>query len=465
MTTTHVKSDARRDHQPPLPEDPVLISLQNAEQQYIETRALREEQSKEIETLTQKLARQESSSKRLASQLEAATKHLADEKKRADREKARGKELTDCLRDVHRALFDGNIYSLILKACLTATGATRGLYITARGSADLLKIRAAVDIDGYPAAPPSTFVKALCAKALQEKDTVVCTKDDLSDLPDPSKQSEQFQNCAVAPVVLMKNFDGIVIVADKVSGDFNEEDIEILLSVGDQASVAVENARLQRELQSAYLATVSMLADVVEAKDPYTQGHCEMVSRYARLTAEQLALADNEKSLVCYGALLHDVGKICVSDGVLNKPGPLLPEERELMRAHVRVGHDLLARVPALKTVADIVLHHHEWYDGSGYPEGLKGDDIPIAARVVCVVDAYCAMITKRSYKDAYSDQRARDELLRCSGTQFDAKVVEAFIRVLDMPDSADDDDDYDAECGVLPGFAHIRDLQLAYQE
>ncbi len=85
------------------------------------------------------------------------------------------------------------------------------------------------------------------------------------------------------------------------------------------------------------------------------------------------------------------------------------------MRAHVRVGHDLIARVPALQNVADVVLHHHEWYDGSGYPEGLEGENIPIAARIVCVADAYCAMITKRSYKDAYSDDRARAELVRCS--------------------------------------------------
>ncbi len=462
MTTTQTKKGVNHQQAPSLPGDPVLRSLHEAEEEYKEFRALWDEQSSELEATSEKLTREEAAGKRLAAQLESAKKHLDEEKKRAERERKRTKELTTCLKDVHRALFDGNIYSLILKACLTATGATRGLYMTARGSADFLKIRAAVDINGYPAAPPSDFIKALCYKALEEKDTVVCTRDDLSDLPNPSNPSEHFQNCAVAPVVLMKNFDGIVIVADKISGDFNEEDVEILLSVGDQASVAVENARLQRELQSAYLATVSMLADVVEAKDPYTHGHCEMVSRYARLTAEQLALKDYERSLVCYGALLHDVGKICVSDGVLNKPGPLLPEERELMRAHVRVGHDFLARVPALQTVANVVLHHHEWYDGSGYPEGLKGEEIPIAARIVCVVDAYCAMITKRSYKDAYSDQRARDELHRCAGTQFDAKVVEAFIKVLDMPEANDEDEDYDAECGVLPGFGQLRELQYA---
>src|SRR4030095_11402518 len=111
-------------------------------------------------------------------------------------------------------------------------------------------------------------------------------------------------------------------------------------------------------------------------------------------------LTDAERGLVCYGGLLHDVGKIGVSDGVLNKPGRLMPEEWELMRSHVRVGRDLLGHVPALEQVADVVLHHHERYDGGGYPDGLKGEEIPLTSRIVCVADAYCAMIAKRSYKE-----------------------------------------------------------------
>lgn len=267
-------------------------------------------------------------------------------------------------------------------------------------------------MDGYPETQPSDFIKALANKALDENATFVCNNaDDLSRLPQPSKPSEQFRNFMIAPVVLLKNFDGVIIAADKISVEFDKEDMETLLSVGDQAAVAVENVHLHRELQTAYLSTVSMLADAVEAKDPYTHGHCELVSRYARLTAEHLSLTDYDRSLVCYSALLHDVGKIGVSDGVLNKPGPLLPEERELVRSHVRVGHDLISRVGPLGPVTDAVLYHHEWYDGTGYPDGLKGEEIPMASRIVCVVDAYCAMITRRSYKEAYTTDRARNEL------------------------------------------------------
>lgn len=442
--------------------DPVLSHLRSAEELYAELRLAAEQQRTELENAQSLLERARHDNKALDKKIDSLERRLDEERKKAERQKERAYQLACCLKDVHRSLFDGNVYSLILKACLTVTGGTRGLYVTARGARDKLVVRAAVDMDGYPQARPSEFIKALCHKALDENDTIVCTRDDMSDMPEPSRPSEQLSNCIIAPVVLLKNFDGIVIVADKLNGEFDEEDVETVLSVGDQAAVAVENVRLHRELQGAYLSTVSMLADAVEAKDPYTHGHCEMVSRYARLTAERLNLSDYDLSLVCYAALLHDVGKIGVSDGILNKAGPLLPEERELVRAHVRVGHDLLCKVSALDAIADVVLHHHEWYDGTGYPDGLKGEDIPIASRIVCVVDAYSAMITKRSYKEAYMHERACEELIRCSGTQFDPKVVDAFLAVLESPDSSDQDEDDAAECGVLPGFSHIREFQQA---
>jgi HD-GYP domain-containing protein (c-di-GMP phosphodiesterase class II) len=146
---------------------------------------------------------------------------------------------------------------------------------------------------------------------------------ELDDLPPPTRPGEHFRNCLAAPVMLLHQLDGIILVFDKLHGDFEEEDVEALLSVGDQASVALENRRLQRELQQAYINTVGLLADTMEAKDPYTQGHCAQVSRYAHRTAQYLGLSAEEQSIVYYTGLLHDVGKIGVSDGVLNKPGPL----------------------------------------------------------------------------------------------------------------------------------------------
>ena len=196
------------------------------------------------------------------------------------------------------------------------------------------------------------------------------------------------------------------------------------------------HSTLQDEERRAYVATIACLADAVQAKDPYTQGHCERVSHYARAAGERLGLSEAELRVTCYAALLHDVGKIGVSDGVLNKAGPLLPEERKLVEAHVRIGHDLLTGVPVLREVASAVLYHHERFDGLGYPEGLAGDRIPMASRIVAVVDAYCAMLDERSYKQAYPPERARAELIRCSGSQFDPRVVPAVLSAIDEVDA-----------------------------
>jgi putative nucleotidyltransferase with HDIG domain len=303
----------------------------------------------------------------------------------------------------------------------------------------------------YPQAAPSDFLRAVCRKVLHAQEPLVCNDPSpLSGLPAPAGPAEEFHNCLVVPAVVLSHFNGVLVMFDKVEGPYEAEDVEVVLSVGDQAAVALENRRLQDELLAAYFSVVGVLADAVEAKDPYTHGHCEMVAQYGRWTAERLGLPEEEWSVVCFGGLLHDVGKIGVSDGVLNKVGKLLPEEWDLMRSHVRVGHDLLARVPALERVADVVLHHHEHYDGKGYPEGLTGERISLASRIICVVDAYAAMITRRSYKESMTEAEARAELLRCKGSHFDPAVVDAFLSVLDNPPQKPDCPD---SCGSPPDF------------
>ncbi len=401
------------------------------------------------------------SERRLAAELQQLQEQIALEKRRTARQQARSRQLAEAIKDLHRSFLEGNIYNLILRACLTITGATRGLYLTAWD--DKLRIRAAIDIDGYPKEPPSEFLRALCRRATQTNDTIVCNgPEDQIDLPASERPGEQFQNFLVAPVVLMKHFNGIVLLADKFDGSFNEEDVDVVLGIGKQGAIAVENRRLQDELLRAYFSVVSVLADAVEAKDPYTRGHCEMVARYARRTAERLGLTAAERSIVCFGGLLHDVGKIGISDGILNKPGKLMPEEWELMRSHVRVGRDLLDRVPALHRVADVVLHHHERYDGAGYPDGLGAEQISLASRIICVADAFCAMISKRSYKESMTEDEACMELRRCRGTHFDPTVVDAFLELLKEPEEIDDCPD---GCGLPPDFNHPFELQHALEQ
>ncbi|MBW3622475.1 MAG: HD domain-containing protein [Armatimonadetes bacterium] len=470
--------------QPSSAEDPVLSHLLQAGKQYqhlLDEKARQEEElhetrsgleavqaqlgtvqsqsrnlQEDLNTVRKELEKSEEAQEGLQAELQRAQARLDQERRNGQDHRDRAEHLAREIRQIHRSLLgpDGNIYLLLLHACLNLTGAKRGLYVTARGDGPPFRIRAAIEVDGYPDAPPSEFIQALCRKALKEDETFVCNDGgDLAGLPSPERDGERFESLIVAPVVLLQNLDGVVVVADKENGEFGKEDEEVLVSIGDHAAIAAENQKLRRDLLDAYLSTITMLADAVEAKDPYTRGHCEQVSRFARHIADRLGMPEPERDIVCYAALLHDVGKIGVSDGVLNKPGPLLPEEFDLVRSHVRTGQTLILNVPALERVADVVLHHHEWFDGSGYPDGLKGEEIPLGSRIICAVDSYCAMITRRSYKEAYSEERARAELQRCSGTQFDPEVVREFMAVLDSPEAFDPDEDDISACGILPGM------------
>ena len=449
----HDREVEARDPAPGADADPVLTDLELAAEHYRALRTKWERQGSELAAAHAAVDEQRERAARLEAELALARQRLARQRDEARRQRVRTAELKEAVKSLHLSLFRGGLHLELLRACLSITGARRGLYVTAKPPAGRLRVRAAVGMEGYPGRPPSRYIETLCRRAIAERRTIVCNGPaQAPPEPVPAEDVEHFANYLVAPVVVLSDLDGVVVIGDK-EGEFDERDVETLLSVGDHAAVAVENVRLERELQHAYLAVVSMLADAVEAKDPYTKGHCEEVSRYARLVARHLGLGERDVSLACYAALLHDVGKIAVSDGVLNKPGPLLPEEVALVRTHVRVGHDLLRGVPGLAAVAEVVLHHHERWDGAGYPDGLAGEQIPVASRIVTVADAYCAMRDRRSYKDPLGDADAREELRRGAGAQFDPSVVLAFLAVLDLPESDDGDEDFYAECGMRPGL------------
>lgn len=148
----------------------------------------------------------------------------------------------------------------------------------------------------------------------------------------------------------------------------------------------------------------------------------------AVLVGEELGLSEKELEDLHFGSILHDVGKIGVPDTILNKPGKLNDEEWVQMRAHAAIGADILKPIPRLAGAADIVRHHHERYDGKGYPDGLAGEDIPVGARIMTTIDSYSAMVDRRSYKAARPHEDAVAELKRCSGSQFDLRVVDAFL-------------------------------------
>ncbi len=173
------------------------------------------------------------------------------------------------------------------------------------------------------------------------------------------------------------------------------------------------------------------LALSVEEKDEATQGHCHRIERLALHTGERLGLSGDQLITLSYAAYLHDVGKVKVPDEILNKPGSLTGDEWEEMRKHPDYGAEMLGEKDFLREAAEVVRAHHERYDGTGYPRGLRGEEIPIEARIIAVVDAYDAMTSDRPYRPAMSKEEALEELKKNAGTQFDPRVVNAFLLVI----------------------------------
>ncbi|HWH35429.1 MAG TPA: HD domain-containing phosphohydrolase [Acidimicrobiales bacterium] len=188
-------------------------------------------------------------------------------------------------------------------------------------------------------------------------------------------------------------------------------------------------------LRRAYVETIRSFAFVVEAKDAYTGAHLERCRAYGVALMEALGVAAEHPDAE-YGFLLHDAGKIGIPERILSKPGPLTAGEWRIMRTHPVIGYQMLENIPHMTTAAEIVRCHHEMFDGSGYPERLAGDEIPLAARAFSIVDAFDAMTTDRPYRQALGADHAAGELARMAGTQFDPDVVDVFLPLIgDLPD------------------------------
>ena len=186
-------------------------------------------------------------------------------------------------------------------------------------------------------------------------------------------------------------------------------------------------AAAYRELESTYHATLEALGSALDTRDVGTESHSRRVHGYALATAREYGIPEAEMSDLAHGVLLHDIGKIGIPDSILLKPGPLTPAEWKTMRTHPEIGRQILERIPFLKPAVPIVYHHHERWDGTGYPAGLSGDAIPLGARIFAVADALDAMTFDRPYSRAIGLEAARAEIQRCAGTHFDPAVVATF--------------------------------------
>jgi putative nucleotidyltransferase with HDIG domain len=245
------------------------------------------------------------------------------------------------------------------------------------------------------------------------------------------------------------------LLRQRAMGRLNQKLLSDLQVRNQQLTVALHDLdAARRDLERSYIQTVESLAVALEAKDRYTAGHSQRVRRFAVLIARSLGLGRDEVEIIGQVALLHDIGKIGMLDRILNKPANLSPEERESIKAHPVVGAQILAPVKTFEKHVAGIKHHHEMFDGSGYPDGLKGKQIPIAARIVCLADAFDAMTSTRPYRVGLPIHFAMQEMQKMAGRQFCPECVEAFVRVLKSTGVAEAEDASDRAAPPVPLLA-----------
>lgn len=242
---------------------------------------------------------------------------------------------------------------------------------------------------------------------------------------------EGIHSILCGPIQMKNEIYGIIYIDDKrnIQNLFENEDLEALKAICNLASVAMKNAALYYELKSFYKDTVTSLVNAIMKKDPYTKGHSERVSEYALLIGKELNLDEKMMEDLEYAAILHDVGKIGIREEVLLKSTKLTDEEWAEIKEHPPFGYEIMSPLALSPEIKSGILHHQERYDGSGYPNQLKGEEIPFFARIIAVADTFDAMTSSRAYRTAFPKEKAIEELNRCKGIQFDPDVVDAFLK------------------------------------
>ena len=263
--------------------------------------------------------------------------------------------------------------------------------------------------------------------------------------------SLQFRSILCVPMKLKDKIIGVMFVDNRAHiGLFKDSDLELLSAFADQAAMAINNAQLfdklqaanmdleaaNTELQIAYEATLQGWVRALDLRDRETEGHTQRVTSLTQKLARKMGVDEKQVIHIKRGALLHDIGKMGIPDGILLKPSSLTPEERKQMKRHPSLAYEMLSPIDFLEPATEIPYCHHEKWDGSGYPRNLRGEDIPFAARIFSVVDVWDALTSNRPYRGPMDPAKVRGYIQEQSGSHFDPQVVEAFLDIVDLPGS-----------------------------
>lgn len=238
------------------------------------------------------------------------------------------------------------------------------------------------------------------------------------------------RNILCVPIKTKERVVGVLEAMNKKEGDFDDSDLQLIGALSNFIAVAIENISLYKEMKETFYSTTEVLAEIIELRDPYTGGHTRRVKDYSLIIGNNMDLSAGELDKLKLASILHDIGKIGVSDKILLKHQKLGKEDVRQMAMHPHFGSELL-KIKQLKDIIPGVRGHHERFDGAGYPDGLKGSEIDMIARIIAVADTFDAMTTDRPYRKGLPQKDALAEIKRCSGTQFDPAVVESFLKAL----------------------------------
>jgi len=282
---------------------------------------------------------------------------------------------------------------------------------------------------GEPPLPESDLPRLL-THVLEGSDRSALINNACQNDPSLARWSKGLERLAVVPLMLGEEAPGAVAIFNRPRVEFGSPDVKLMRSSANATAAFIENRRLYRDLHAMMLDLVRALVSSVDAKDPYTCGHSERVAILCRELASQLGLTDEQVEQAYMAGLLHDIGKIGTPETILCKEGDLRPEERRIIAQHPGIGGRILQGIKKLEAIRVAVLHHHERVDGSGYPDGVSGDDLPPLARIVGLADAFDAMTSNRPYRPMMPLEVVLDEIDQHTGSQFDPQVVEAFKRI-----------------------------------
>jgi len=351
---------------------------------------------------------------------------------------------------ISSALGRDELLNMILRMALIQTGATRGSILLKDDTGRHLRIVTSVGIDEALVDTVCVSVgEGIAGRVVAEGRPVLVGN--IDEHPEFSRLARNYQDKSFMSVPLecdesvlsvpvkgsRSRIIGVLNVHRKGTGDnFTENDLQLLCILASQAAVSIENARLLDDLENTYMNAFGSMALLLEAKDPYTQGHTERVTGLCEDLGHALRMEAYDLQDLMIGARLHDIGKIGIHETILNKPGRLDEEEWLIVREHPVVADRVLAPIMFLQTARPIVRGHHERLDGKGYPDGLVDGQLSLGQKIIIVADAYDAMSSSRSYRAALSEEQIRDELTAHTGTQFDGDVVSALFDILEMRNS-----------------------------